>query len=72
MMNFDEIFWMVGERHNVTNWWEIFDSELFDEVMEEIARRAGIIWNYDDDLLDLEDDNVVGFCDWYSEMADEL
>ena len=72
MMNFDEIFWMVGNRNNVTEWWNIFDTDLFNEVLDEIARQAGLLWNDDDDLFDLVDMNVEGFSDWYSEMAGDL
>ena len=72
MTNFDEIFWMVGKRHGVTVWYEIFDSDLFTEVIEEILRQNGIGWNDDDDLFDLVDLQVEGFTDWYSEMASEL
>ena len=69
---FEEIFWMVGERYNVNEWYEIFDSELFDEVIEEIARVNGLKWSEDDDVFDLVDDNVEGFADWYHEMAEDL
>ena len=72
MTNFDEIFWMVGERHGVTVWYEIFDSDLFIEVIEEILRQNGIGWNDDDDLFDLVDLQVEGFSDWYGEMAGDL
>lgn len=68
----DKIFWAIGHKHNVTVWYEIFDSDLFDEVCEEIARVNGIRWNNDDDLFDKLCDEVEGFSDWYKEMCEEL
>lgn len=38
---FNEIFWEVGHAHNLHTWWEIFDSEVFDEVEETIVKRMG-------------------------------
>ena len=68
----DKIFWMIGKKHNINTWWEIFDSELFNEVCEEIARTYGITWNNDDDLFDKLCDEVKGFSEWNKEMAEEL
>lgn len=72
MLNFDEIFWMVGEVHDETEWYSIFDSDLFNEVVEEIAHRAGLTWDDNDDVFDLVFDNVEGFEEWYNEMAEDL
>ena len=72
MMNFDEILNMVGERNGVNEWYEVFDSDLFDEMLDEIARRAGITWDDDDDLFDLVDQHVDGFAQWYGDMAEDL
>ena len=41
MMNremMEEIFWTVGEEHGTSTWYEIYDSDLFEEVCERIAR----------------------------------
>ena len=71
MMNFDEIFWAVAEAHNLTAWYEVYDSEVFDEVMEKIAYVAGLVGT-DDDLYAALCDNVEGFEAWEQEMAEEL
>ena len=55
---FEEIFWMVGKRYNLTNWWDIFDSEVFEEVEEEIFARYG--------------ENPKGYNEWVKEMAEDL
>lgn len=65
MMNteiFEEIFWTVGEENNLTSWWEIFDSEIFEEVERRVAERFNVA----------EACEVEGFCDWSNEMAWEL
>ena len=72
MMGFDEIFWAVAEAHNLTAWYEIYDSEVFDEVMEKIVCAAGLVWTDDDDLYMMLCDNVEGFEAWEQEMAEEL
>ena len=61
---FEEIFWEVGEENNLTAWWEIYDSEIYDTVCERIAERMGIS---EEELGERED-----FREWDSEMAEEL
>lgn len=59
---FEEIFWQVGEENGLTSWWEIFDSEVFDEVERRIAERFSVADAYE----------VEGFLDWNNEMAEDL
>ena len=59
---FEEIFDEVMDDLGLTGWWELFDSERFDEVEWRIA-----------EALEVEDiDEVEWFNDWVSEMADDL
>jgi len=58
---FWDIFWEVGEAFDRFDWWEIFDSDVFDEVEKAIAERFGA------EVLDSDE-----FCDWYNEMAEDL
>ena len=70
---FEEIFWMVGERHNLLNWWNIFDSEVFDEVCEAIAFDNGWAWRQsDEDWEDVCRRNSADFVEWVHELSDEL
>lgn len=69
---FEEVFWEIAEREGIDEWYELFDSELFYEVEEEIARRAGLHWTDEDDLYLLLCDNVEGFEEWYNEMTEDL
>ena len=39
---FEKVFWEIAEREGIDEWYELFDSELFYDVEEEIARRAGL------------------------------
>lgn len=55
---FNEVFEMVMERYNLTAWYELFDSELFEEVEAEIFARYGR--------------NPRGYREWVEEMAEEL
>lgn len=59
---FEEIFWQVGEEYGLTGWWEIYDSEAFDEVEDRIAKRFGVA----------DASEVPEFSEWNDEMADEL
>ena len=59
---FEEIFWQVGEENNRNHWYEIFDSEIFNEVERRIAEHFGVTDAYD----------VPEFENWADEMADEL
>ena len=59
---FEKLFWEVGAKHNLTNWYEIFDSEVFNEVATEICK-------YFNATLP---SHVEGYLDWYNEMYYEL
>lgn len=59
---FEEIFWQVGEEHGLDSWWEIYDSEIFDEVADRIAERFGVS----------EAEEIPEFQSWVEEMTDEL
>ena len=59
---FEEIFWQIGEEHGLTDWWEIYDSEIFDEVADRIAERFGVF----------EAEEIPEFQGWVEEMTDEL
>ena len=70
---FERIFWEVGKRYGMTDWWEIFDSEVFEEVCEGIAFEMG--WTLDEgdeDYFDVCDRNSTKFCEWAGEMAEDL
>jgi len=54
---FEEIFWQVAKENGITAWWEVFDSELMEEVENRIEARYGLSDEY---------------FDWYNEMAEEL
>lgn len=62
---FDTIFHEVGKRYNLTAWFEIFDSEVFEEVKQEIANYFRV----DVDFLSIY---VDGYSTWYKEMCEEL
>lgn len=72
MKTFDEIFNEVMDQYNVNNWWDVFDSDLFDEVVKAIAKDRGFHFCKDDDIFDVLMDNCEGFENWYQEMANEL
>ena len=59
---FERIFWEVAEDKGITAWWELFDSEDFEEVEERIAEYFG-----EADAAD-----VPEFLDWHNEMAEDL
>ena len=59
---FDEIFWEVADELNITTWWELFDSEDFEEVENRIVKAF--------DEADAAD--VPFFLDWHNEMAEDL
>ena len=59
---FEEIFWEVADELNITTWWELFDSEDFEEVENRIAKAF--------DEVDAAD--VPFFLDWHNEMAEDL
>ena len=59
---FDEIFWEVADELNITTWWELFDSEDFEEVENRIAKAF--------DEADAA--NVPFFLEWNNQMAEDL
>ena len=58
---FEEIFWQVGDENGVNEWYNIFDSDLFDVVRDRIVNEFG------DDVLESDE-----FLDWYDEMYEDL
>jgi len=68
---FLKIFVEIGQENGKENWFEIFDSDLF----EEVERRIGIMLGWTEQGEELETkliDNIPEFSEWYSEMAEEL
>ena len=59
---FDKIFMEVGAKYNLTAWYEIFDSEVFEEVVAEICKYFNTT----------TPDQIIDFNDWYNEMYWEL
>ena len=59
---FDEIFEVVMDELGLSGWWELFDSDEFDEVERRIAERFSVA----------EVTEVEGFVEWYNIMAEEL
>ena len=59
---FEEIFAEVMVEFGLTGWWELFDSEEFDEVERRICEAYGVA-----DATEVE-----GFTEWYNEMAMDL
>ena len=59
---FEEIFAEVMTEMGITEWYELFDSEGFDEVERRIAEVFGVE----------SADEVDGFTEWASEMAMDL
>ena len=58
---FEEIFWQVADELDITAWWELFDSEEFDEVENRIYERCGA-----------EALESAEFIAWFNEMAEDL
>jgi hypothetical protein len=54
---FDEVLMEVAAENGCTAWYEVFDSELMDEVENRIAARYG-----------LSDEYFV----WYNTLAEDL
>ena len=59
---FDEIFWTVADELEITAWWELFDSDNFEEVEKRIAKAFD-----EEDAVE-----VPFFLDWSNEMAEDL
>jgi hypothetical protein len=64
-MVFNKIFGEVGAKHNLTKWWEIFDSEVFEEVKQEIAKYFNV------SVSELYT-SVEGYAEWHYEMCMDL
>ena len=54
---FEEIMMEVAEENGCTAWYEVFDSELMDEVEARVSARYGLSDEY---------------YDWYNQMAEDL
>lgn len=54
---FDEVMMEVAEENGCTAWYEVFDSELMDEVEARIAARYGLGTEY---------------TEWYNTLAGDL
>ena len=59
---FDEIFWTVADELGITAWWELFDSDNFDEVEKRITKA------FDEENAI----NVPFFSDWFNKKAEDL
>jgi hypothetical protein len=59
---FNQIFWEVGAKHQLNAWYEIFDSEVFNEVVAEICKNFNATSPY----------QIAGYSDWYEEMYWDL
>lgn len=59
---FDEIFWTVADELGISAWWELFDSDNFEEVEKRIAKAFD-----EEDAVE-----VPFFLDWSNEMAEDL
>ena len=59
---FEEIFWEVADELNITTWWELFDSEDFEEVENRIAKAFD----------EANAANVPFFLEWNNQMAEDL
>ena len=59
---FEKIFDEVMNELGLDGWWELFDSEDFDEVEYRICRAYGVA----------NANEVEGFTEWYNEMAEDL
>lgn len=59
---FYDVLFEVGDENGKTAWYEIFDSDLMDEVDRRLIERFGV-----EDVWDIE-----GYGEWYDEMAGDL
>ena len=59
---FEEIFCDVATELDCEGWWELFDSDNFEEVERRICQTFGV-----EDATEVE-----GFLDWYNAMAGDL
>lgn len=59
---FESIFEEVMNELNISNWWELADSNSFEIVENRVAEALGITEAYESSE----------FCEWANEMAAEL
>ena len=59
---FDDIFWEVADELGISAWYELFDSERFEEVENRIAKAF--------DETNVE--NVPFFLDWHNGLCADL
>jgi len=52
---FEEVLGEVMEAHGCEGWWEVVDSDLWHEVMEQIADRYGVSVLESDEFIAWED-----------------
>ena len=70
---FEKMFDEVYNENNCNGWWEVFDSELFDEVCRRIVNYFGWVdEDEDEDDFDVCSRNSDEFNEWCHEMAEEL
>lgn len=58
---FEEVFEKVMDELNISNWWELFDSDSFSIVEERISHILGY------DCWDCRE-----FVNWYNDMCMDL
>lgn len=61
MYDFDTAFEEVMEAHGLEEWYQLFDSHLFGEVVQRLRAQHG------DDVTE-----TAAFEAWYEEMAEDL
>ena len=66
----EDLFEDYCRRYDLA-WYELFDGDLFDSVMTEIAIAEGLTPE-DGDLLDALLTHDPVFAEWYEEMAGDL
>lgn len=59
---FEEIFFNVATELGCDGWYELYDSDDFEEVERRICQTFGV-----EDAVEVE-----GFLDWYNEMYWDL
>ena len=58
---FEEVLAEVGMAHDCSGWWEVYDSDLFSEVMDILSERYGAA------VLESEE-----FLAWEGQLAEDL
>lgn len=59
---FEKILMEVGAKYNLDTWYEIFDSEVFNEVEIEICKYFNTTTS----------NQIEGYLDWFNDMCEEL